>query len=137
MNQSLETGHVVRKAARRGRARANEQRLHLGALKELPRQLAERHELMYRLQVGTRNTDKLLERIGRSPWRRRREPVASERRLPVALVSLQQRQVHLGVPLRDAGDLLPRRLNIRVRPLRATVLEVDDAVRRMADERGT
>ena len=48
-------------------ARAHEQDLQLGALEEVARELAERHELMDGLDPAAGDVEQRLERIGRAP----------------------------------------------------------------------
>ena len=92
VDEPLQAGHVVREAAGRRRRRAHEQDLQLGALEEVARELAERHELVHGLEAAVGDVEQLLERVGRAPRRRDAEAVPAERRLPVALVGLEQRR---------------------------------------------
>ena len=132
VDEPLEPGRVVGEAAGRRRARAHEQRAQLVALEEVVGELAHAHELVDRLDARAGQIQERLERVRLAPRRRLAEAVRAEGRLPVQFERLEQAQVGVGVAPRERPDLLVRAVDPVGRALRHAV---DDAVRRVADER--
>jgi hypothetical protein len=112
VDQTLETRHVVGKAARRRRARAHEQDLQLGTLEEVLRQLPQRHELVDGFDPAAGYVEQFLQGVGSTPRRRHVEPVAAKRLLPMPFVRLEQLEIRVGVAGGEARVLRVRSLDI-------------------------
>ena len=85
VNEPLQAGHVVGKAAGRRRGGTHEQRSQLVTLEEVVRELAQAHELVHGLDAAVRDEQQFLERVRLTPLHRCAEPVLPEGRLPVLL----------------------------------------------------